>query len=87
MSYIFLPQVEMILNETVVTHSITHYHYTQWPDHSVPSECWTLAQMLHLIVNSHEESKIQLRSCKIVFIITLNEILSRSNLEQDEQNL
>lgn len=50
-------QVEMVLFTVVIKRCITHYQFTQWPDSGVPSENRPLAQMLHLIVCSHDESK------------------------------
>ncbi|XP_018023279.1 receptor-type tyrosine-protein phosphatase alpha [Hyalella azteca] len=46
-------QVELVLDGVAVVRRVTHYHYTKWPDHGVPTETLTLSSMLREIATSH----------------------------------
>ncbi|XP_042242748.1 receptor-type tyrosine-protein phosphatase U-like [Homarus americanus] len=38
-----------------IAHTVIHYHYTNWPDHGVPSEAHSLGTMLRQIIHTHME--------------------------------
>ncbi|KAK8746047.1 hypothetical protein OTU49_017239 [Cherax quadricarinatus] len=65
-----------------VAHTVTHYHYTSWPDHDVPSEAHSLGTMIRQIIQTHSEGGVVAhcsagigRTGTVLMVMLLHEML------------
>ncbi|KAK3873550.1 hypothetical protein Pcinc_021450 [Petrolisthes cinctipes] len=73
-------RIQVVKNES--SHTLTHYHYTSWPDHGVPTESHSLATMIRYIIDSHSQGTVVVhcsagigRTGTVLFVMLMYEML------------
>ncbi|KAK4315072.1 hypothetical protein Pmani_013686 [Petrolisthes manimaculis] len=73
-------RIQVVKNER--SHTLTHYHYTSWPDHGVPTESHSLATMIRYIIDSHSQGTVVVhcsagigRTGTVLFVMLMYEML------------
>ncbi|XP_068202264.1 receptor-type tyrosine-protein phosphatase C-like isoform X1 [Palaemon carinicauda] len=48
--------------DTIPRHTVTHYHYTNWPDHGVPEEAISISYLVTNFLDNHDNGGVVVHS-------------------------
>ncbi|XP_068202272.1 receptor-type tyrosine-protein phosphatase T-like [Palaemon carinicauda] len=68
--------------DTIPRHTVTHYHYTNWPDHGVPEEAISISYLVTNFLDNHDNGGVVVHSSAgigrtgtILMVLLLQEML------------
>ncbi|XP_068202261.1 uncharacterized protein [Palaemon carinicauda] len=68
--------------DTIPRHTVTHYHYTNWPDHGVPEEAISISYLVTNFLDNHDNGGVVVhcsagigRTGTVLMVLLLQEML------------